>query len=454
MTSPVPVLASGDATAPWLSLARRLEGTEELDGEAVNPLIAEIFRIAGFDHADENTPWCAAFVGACLRMAGYQSTGTLAARDYLDWGAPLAAPAPGAVAVFWRVSPTSGGGHVGFVTGEDERLIYVLGGNQRDSINVTGYPKERLLGLRWPKLRFDPPQSFLAQLPAPPLPAVAAPTIDAVLTAVPVPPALSAAARIPATRTDAVPPLSIGDTGESVRGLQVALRNLNYFVGDTDGEYGKLTQGAVLQFQAENGLPPTGEVDGLTWQAIGRARKRELSPERMTATVETLRQAGSQTVETADWTRYAGIATAVLGALGFSDQQTGMITRMIASLKVATGATPGTTQVDPQALQQARQAVEAALATVPVTDPAMKPVIDAVRQAAVAAASGAGVAPGDATTASLLTPLLNLVPALLGANGPGTWLLALGLGLYTWRNGNRINALRVEDHRDGANLKR
>ena len=46
--------------------------------------------------ADDESPWCAAFVGAVLAECGLAGTGSLTARSYLKWGVP------GDIAVLWR----------------------------------------------------------------------------------------------------------------------------------------------------------------------------------------------------------------------------------------------------------------------------------------------------------------------------------------------------------------
>ncbi len=52
-----------------------------------------------------------------------------------------------------------------------------------------------------------------------------------------------------------------GDSGQNVRTLQRILKELGYFSGDATGNFGDLTQQAVLQFQANNSLEETGEAD-------------------------------------------------------------------------------------------------------------------------------------------------------------------------------------------------
>jgi len=44
-------------------------------------------------------------------------------------------------------------GHVGFYSGHNESEIYILGGNQSDSVDVSGYDIDRLLGIR--RVRYD-----------------------------------------------------------------------------------------------------------------------------------------------------------------------------------------------------------------------------------------------------------------------------------------------------------
>ena len=98
---------------------------------------------------DDETAWCAAFLGSCLERAGLASTRSLMARSYLTWGEPLAEFRPGAVAVLSRTADPAFG-HAGFLIGETADSIILLGGNQNDAVTVEAFPRTRLLGLRWP----------------------------------------------------------------------------------------------------------------------------------------------------------------------------------------------------------------------------------------------------------------------------------------------------------------
>ena len=89
--------------APWILVANHLKGVSEFAGALTNPKIDEMFRISGHGEIDDDeTPWCAAFVGACLRLAGFASSGDLNARSYNGFGERLSSPRPGCIVVFWR----------------------------------------------------------------------------------------------------------------------------------------------------------------------------------------------------------------------------------------------------------------------------------------------------------------------------------------------------------------
>lgn len=134
----------------WLeaALLELQRGVAEVAGPASNPRIAEYLKVVG-QPSDDAIPWCAAFVGWCLEQDGVASTRRANARSYLTWGA-AAAPVLGAVVVFSRGDPTAATGHVGFLLDASAASVYVLGGNQSDRVSVAAYPRDRLLGIRWP----------------------------------------------------------------------------------------------------------------------------------------------------------------------------------------------------------------------------------------------------------------------------------------------------------------
>ncbi len=143
----------------WMALAWADLGLRERPGTATNPRIAAYFRdVRHGDIKDDETAWCAAFVGSVLERAGIASTRSLQARSYLAWGVAAAELQPGAIAVLSRGADPSLG-HVGFVVASTPGRVILLGGNQSDSVSVEAFDKDRVVGLRWPKTEAVPTQA-------------------------------------------------------------------------------------------------------------------------------------------------------------------------------------------------------------------------------------------------------------------------------------------------------
>lgn len=140
---PAPVQSYEQA---WMNEAALHLGLKEIPGKRHNPTILRWTRELGAWWSDDETPWCGTFAAHCLRAAGIEiPQHWYRAKAYADWGKPCAARV-GAIAVFGR----SGGGHVGFVAGDSANDLYILGGNQRNQVNITPIAKSRLVAMRWP----------------------------------------------------------------------------------------------------------------------------------------------------------------------------------------------------------------------------------------------------------------------------------------------------------------
>lgn len=135
----------------WLIEAKKHLGQKEIAGRKHNPLILRWWALIRAPFTDDETPWCAGFVGGILESVGIKSSRSAAARSYQSWGVKLDKPAVGAIVVFWRGRPSSGSGHVGFVVGKNSYgHLMVLGGNQGDAVNVKPFDRSRIVGYRWP----------------------------------------------------------------------------------------------------------------------------------------------------------------------------------------------------------------------------------------------------------------------------------------------------------------
>lgn len=132
----------------WLVYGRQFIGLREIPGTVNNPKIIEwLIKLKAWWREDE-TPWCGTFCAACISESGLPlPKHWYRASDWLNWGVSLAAPELGCVVVFSR----KGGGHVGFVVGEDQNgSLMVLGGNQSNRCSIAPFDRQRAIGYRWP----------------------------------------------------------------------------------------------------------------------------------------------------------------------------------------------------------------------------------------------------------------------------------------------------------------
>jgi uncharacterized protein (TIGR02594 family) len=167
-TRPVPPLDAQGAPQ-WYTLASKEIGTHE-EGDNSGAAIARYRKLAqcGQDH----DPWCAIFVNAMFALCNPPVPGTKSASSQSFRNAPnfakLGGPALGAVVVFWRNSPDSGLGHVGFYRGETSESIYVLGGNEGDMVQIEPMSKRQLRGYWWPTSVAQPAVSAITVPPGTP----------------------------------------------------------------------------------------------------------------------------------------------------------------------------------------------------------------------------------------------------------------------------------------------
>ncbi len=135
-------------------MAESFIGTAEIKGGQHNPLIVGFAKSIGNEWVtDDETPWCASFVGAMLRLAGFKSTRSLRARSYEKWGKAVVDfdnAKRGDVVVLSRGHPDSGKGHVAFLShfSNDGDTVHLLGGNQGDQVQISEYDSGRIVAIR------------------------------------------------------------------------------------------------------------------------------------------------------------------------------------------------------------------------------------------------------------------------------------------------------------------
>ena len=141
---------SSDKAAPWMKYALAVKGIHEVRDHL--RLKAWMTSAVGkFDW--RRTAWCGGFAATVLRMFDPNIAlppNPLGARNWLKFG-ERCEPAAGALVIFWRVSPNSWKGHVGFVVRVySNGDVACLGGNQSNAVNIRRFPKSRILGFRKP----------------------------------------------------------------------------------------------------------------------------------------------------------------------------------------------------------------------------------------------------------------------------------------------------------------
>lgn len=138
---------------PWIVHARRVLGLHE---EVHNAKLREWLKSDGHALGDPAVyPWCGDFVETAIRLGlpDETFTGKVAENPYwaLNWRefGRSSEPTFGAIASIKR----NGGGHVGFVVGEDDNHYFLLGGNQSNTVSIAPKKKSRFTAasFRWPK---------------------------------------------------------------------------------------------------------------------------------------------------------------------------------------------------------------------------------------------------------------------------------------------------------------
>jgi len=237
-----------DDNAPkWLLVMRAINGTDEFSGDADNPKILGMARYVGHkfpeqksywdQYQHDSTAWCGLTEAFCMAVCGYSGPWGPTDTDkpmwaqawstWEPWGTRLSRPVLGCIVVMTR----EGGGHVTTFEYEENGLYYCRGGNQSDSVNLSGYSPDNIIGLLWPRAAGDPPD----------------------VDDIPV---------------EDRPMLERGDNGPDVFDLQDMLNKQNRAGIDVDGDFGPATEEAVTNYQQSRGL----EVDGIcgqeTWNAL------------------------------------------------------------------------------------------------------------------------------------------------------------------------------------------
>lgn len=124
-------------------------GVREIPGAASNPEILQMAHECGFaDYTDDSIAWCSLFMNFVALKTGYQRSKALNARSWLSVGNLIAEPELGDVVVYWRGDPNGPFGHVGLYIAKRNGLVYTLGGNEGNMVQIEGFDPVKVLGFR------------------------------------------------------------------------------------------------------------------------------------------------------------------------------------------------------------------------------------------------------------------------------------------------------------------
>ena len=121
--------------------------------------IIEYHQATTLQAKSDQVAWCSSFVNWCLQQVGIVGSRSAAAASWADWGSGLVKPKLGCIVQlhhsvkgYTSATGTATGNHVAFFIRQDAAHIYLLGGNQSDSVKLSGFPltKWSVKAYRWP----------------------------------------------------------------------------------------------------------------------------------------------------------------------------------------------------------------------------------------------------------------------------------------------------------------
>jgi uncharacterized protein (TIGR02594 family) len=139
------------------SIAERFVGIKEVAGSSSNPAILAMLRLDTEWPMDDRVPWCGAAMNYWAWLLRLPRSKSLRARSWLSVGTPIQlidAKAENDVVIL-RNKLTDPGpdvidfqGHVTLFAGIEGSRILGLGGNQSDTVNVSYFSQDHILGVR------------------------------------------------------------------------------------------------------------------------------------------------------------------------------------------------------------------------------------------------------------------------------------------------------------------
>ena len=141
-------------------IAQRFVGMKEIVGDEDNPAIMTFLKLDNSWPEHDEVPWCSGFVNYVAWLCRLPRSKSLRARSWLEVGYPikLEDAGQGDIVILNRGGPPDPNiieapGHVGFFAGyvdhgNGAEFFEILGGNQSNTVKVSRYHANELLGIR------------------------------------------------------------------------------------------------------------------------------------------------------------------------------------------------------------------------------------------------------------------------------------------------------------------
>ena len=124
-------------------------GIEAVPGAPDNLEIMQMAKDCGFnDYVHDSIAWCSLLMNWVALKAGLERSHSLAARSWLQVGTTVDTLEEADIVVFWRIDPSGPYGHVGMPIARRNGLIYVLGGNEGNRVQIEGFDPAKILGFK------------------------------------------------------------------------------------------------------------------------------------------------------------------------------------------------------------------------------------------------------------------------------------------------------------------
>lgn len=132
-----------------LLLALSFYGETPLAGPAANQQIVDFLKATTYpDPQSDEIPWCSAFLVWIFKQSGLDTPADASAISWLKYSEPTDQPRLGDVVVLEWSDAKGQHRHVGLFIREVLNGIYILGGNQNNTVDIDLWKKTAVLSYR------------------------------------------------------------------------------------------------------------------------------------------------------------------------------------------------------------------------------------------------------------------------------------------------------------------